>query len=174
MGLRGIGADPLSSRGERLSHAQQMFLQYGPAPGWADAFSSEQECRLVWVCNRDDLLAAYPPGRRPIAWWRFEARVAYPGYDREPVVLYESELIGGDERAALEREWRREFERAFTPNFFHCEASRIFNAAAARRMHFRWMGAPRALLASWVRERRRQGKTVRQLVETAAAEPPAA
>jgi hypothetical protein len=150
----------------QLTPAQQMFLQYGPAFRWADAFRDEDECRAAWTCNRDRLLAGYPPGRRPIAWWRFEVRVAYPGYDREPVVLYESEFIGAEERAALERGWCREFARAHGPHFFHCEAGRILKGAAGRRAHYRWAGIPRDLLKRWTRERRRQSHTIRKL-ETA-------
>jgi hypothetical protein len=151
-----------------------MFLQYGPARCWGDAFNSEQECRLAWVCNRDDLLAGYPPGRRPWVWWHFDAgELRFPGYDAEQATLYEAGLLSEQEAAALVTEWRREFERAFAPNFFHCEAGRILKGALGRRGHYKWIGAPKALLARWVKERRRQGKTIRQLVETA-AEPPAA
>jgi hypothetical protein len=152
-----------------------MFLQYGPDRRWSDAFRDEQHCRLVWVCNRDDLLAGYPPGRRPQAWWHFDAGgLRYPGYDAEPASLWEAGLLSETERAALERSWQREFARAFAPNFFHCERGGNLKGVRARRAHFRWMGAPRALLARWVKERRRQRKTIRQLVETEAIEPPPA
>jgi ABC transporter substrate binding protein len=152
----------------RLTHAEQMVLQYGPDPRW-DAFRTEEEYREAWALNRDRLLACYPPGRRPMAWWRFESLIAYPGHDREQATLYQSGLLGEEEAAALVTEWRREFLRAHGPHFFHCGAGRILKGAAARRAHYKWMGAPKALLAHWVKERRRQSKTIRKLVETAAA-----
>ena len=103
----------------RLTHTQSMVLRYGPDPRW-DAFHSEEEHRDAWARNRDRLLAAYRHDRRPMAWWRFEAPFPFPGYEREQSTLFDAGLLDEEEAAALVREWRREFERAWEPHFFHC------------------------------------------------------
>jgi hypothetical protein len=156
-----------------LAHSQEMVLCFGPDPRWAGGFGSEAECREAWMRERDAILATYRHGRRPWAWWKFETSLSYPGYDHEQSTLYEAGLLSAEERAALERGWRREFARAHDRNFFHCEAGRILKGAAARRAHLKWAGIPRDLLKRWTRERRRQSRTIRKL-ETAAAESPAA
>jgi hypothetical protein len=157
-----------------LIHAQEMFLQFGPDPRWAGAFGSEGECRAAWMRERDELLAGYPPGRRPQAWWHFDAgELGFPGLDREQSALWEAKVLSEEERAALVRGWRREFERAQAPDFWLSGSGRILRGAAARRAHYRWADIPRDLLKRWTRERRRQRKMIRKL-ETAAAESPAA
>ena len=56
----------------------------------------------AWARNRDRLLAGYRHGRRPMAWWQFEAGdLRYPGYDREQSTLYRAGLLGEEERAEL-------------------------------------------------------------------------
>jgi hypothetical protein len=42
-------------------------------------FASEEEHRDAWEARSEELLSEYltpptRPGRRPVAWWRFEAR----------------------------------------------------------------------------------------------------
>ena len=140
----------------RLSHAQEMTLHYGPDARW-DAFHSETEYRDAWIRNRDRMLALCRHGRRPAAWWRFEAGdLRYPGYEREQSTLYEAGLLGEDERTGLLTFWRKEFERAHEPHFFHCEGpGRIFEGAKARRRHFCWADIPRELLKEWTRRRTR-------------------
>ena len=158
----------------RLNHAQEMTLLYGPDPRW-DAFSSEEEYRDAWERNRDRILAAYRHGRRPMAWWTFEAPIKFPGYERQQSALFEAGLLGEEEAATLVSEWREQFERAHDPHFFHCDGpGRILEGAPARLAHYRWMGAPKSLLARWVKERRRRSKTIRELEETSPAEPPPA
>ena len=89
-----------SHRG-RLNHGQDMILQYGHDERWA-AFRSEAEHRDAWIRNRDRLLAWYRHGRRPQAWWQFEAPFRYPGYDREQSTLYTAGLLTAEELAELE------------------------------------------------------------------------
>jgi hypothetical protein len=96
-------------------------------------------------------------GRRPLAWWEFDAP---PGLryddDHERSVLWRAGVLGGDEKQELEAEWRREFERSF---------GRL--DAKARRRHFRIADIPRELVAAWTAERKRNAKTIRKLaVET--------
>lgn len=54
-----------------LPVAQHMELAVGP--GAVSAFRDEAERRRAWERHRADLLALEPPGRRPWAWWRYEA-----------------------------------------------------------------------------------------------------
>ena len=84
----------------RLNHAQEMTLLYGPDPRW-DAFRSEEEYRDAWERNRDRILAAYRQGRRPMAWWTFEAPIKFPGYERQQSALFEAGLLGEEERPRL-------------------------------------------------------------------------
>ena len=147
----------------RLNHLQEMVLVYGEDPRWADAFDDEEAQREAWIRNRERILAGYRHGRRPMAWWTFEAPIPFPGYERQQSVLFEAGLLGQNEAATLVSEWRRQFERAYEPGFFHCAGpGRIFEGASARRQHFAWAGIPRALLAQWTKERRRRTRVVRK------------
>jgi hypothetical protein len=138
----------------RLNHAQQMTLQYGPDPRW-DAFRSEDEHRDAWLRNREHMLATYRHGRRPMAFWRFEAGdLRYPGHETERSTLYQAGLLGEEERRELLAEWRQEFERAQAPDFWFCLGSgRSLKGASARRAHYRWAGIPRELVREWTAQR---------------------
>jgi hypothetical protein len=173
-----------SHRG-RLNHPQEMVLRYGEDPRW-DAFHSEEEHRDAWLRNRDRFLAQYRYGRRPQAWWQFEAPIPYPGYDCEQSTLYDAGLLGDEERAQLVSEWRQEFEKAQVRGFTYCAGfakpgatvATWLKGAAARRAHYRWAAIPRELLKEWMSQRRRRSKTIRKLetaspAETTAPEPAA-
>jgi hypothetical protein len=156
----------------RLNHAQDMVLQYGADERWADAFHDESEHRDAWVRNRDRFLAWYRHGRRPAAWWQFEAPFPYPGYDAEQQALYRAELLAPEERAELLAFWRREYERAHEPHFFFCQGpGRVLEGAKARRAQYAWAGIPRELLKEWTAQRRRRGRIVRQLKTQTTKEP---
>jgi hypothetical protein len=145
-----------SSRGA-LTDEQELTLQYGPDPRW-DAFRTEAEYRDAWVRNRDRFLDRYRRGRRPMAWWRFEAGdLRYPGYDRERSVLYASGHLDEDEAAALVTQWREEFEKAQAPDFWLCTGpGTLLHGSAARRAHYRWADIPHVLLMKWRSQRRRR------------------
>ena len=151
----------------RLSAFQEMALWMGEAPH-KPAFHDEEEAREAWFCHRDRLLAALGKyGRRPMAWWHFEARVAWPGRDREQSVLFEAAVLTEEEAAELVAFWRQQFERAQRPDFFFCEGpGRFFSGAAARRRHYAWADIPDRLVKEW---RRRIGHRpgVEALIETA-------
>jgi hypothetical protein len=55
-----------------LTLSQQVELTIGP--GQTSAFASEPQRRSAWERHRIELLALEPPGRRPWAWWFYEAR----------------------------------------------------------------------------------------------------
>ena len=56
-------------------------------------------------------------GRRPLAWWRFEAPFKYPGFNLERSSLWAAGLLGAAEARALEQDWREEFDRSREAGF---------------------------------------------------------
>ena len=148
----------------RLNHERQMILLYGPDPG-RDAFRSETEHADVWARHRDHLLADYRHGRRPMAWWRFEAGdLRFPGLNHERSTLYEAELLGEEERAELLAWWREQYLRARAPDFWLCLGpGRFLEGAPARRRHYEWADIPKSLLVQWTQERRRRSRTIHAL-----------
>jgi hypothetical protein len=124
-----------------------MWLQYGFDERWADAFVDEADYRDAWAHHRDKLLQSCGPGRRPIAWWINEGPCRYPGRDAERRFLFEHNLLGGEERAALLADWRHAFERGH-----------------------RWADVPSSLWEQWEAQRRDGTSCHRPEVET--AEPP--
>src|SRR5262245_12974140 len=126
---------------DQLSGTTEMDLWLGPSPNLPPAFDSDEQRRELWFRHRErlmELLGSH--GRRPMAWWRYEAgELRYPGYDRERSTLYEAGLLAEAERAELLAHWREEFDRAYDRDFFCCKGPRKFlHGAAARREHFKW------------------------------------
>jgi hypothetical protein len=136
----------------RLSHEQEMVLQYGAEERWAEAFATEEEYRDAWIRNRDRLLAGYRNGRRPMAWWTLESPIAFPGYEQQQSVLYEANLLEPEERAALVEWWRAQFERAWAPHFFIAKAQ-VGSLRASQRGRRTFVG--RISRASWCGNGRR-------------------
>jgi hypothetical protein len=147
----------------RLSPDQELDLWIGPCV--AGAFASDDERRAAWIRDRDRLSALFAaPGRRLMAWWQFEAPIAWPGIERQASALYEAGLLGEAEKAELEREWRQEFDNAQDSNFWLCMGpGEILEGTAARRAHYREADIPAALVRKWTAEHRRQARTVRQI-----------
>jgi hypothetical protein len=151
MGLRGIGAHSLSARTPKLTHSQWMVLLYGYDERWADAFESQAHYEKTWALHREELLADRTPGRKPLAWWHIEARLPYPGLDKERQYLYERKLLSKAERAALLADWRHAFERGW-----------------------RWSDVPDSLWAEWEGSpeiRRTSNRAADYATEEAAAPP---
>jgi hypothetical protein len=148
----------------RLNQDREMVLRYGPDPRWP-AFRSEDQYRDTWLRNREQMLATYRHGRRPMAWWRFEAGdLRYPGDETERSTLYQAGLLTEEEQRELLAWWRQEFEKAQAPAFWLCLGpGRALKGVPARRAHYKWADIPRELLLRWMRERRRQDKTIRKL-----------
>ena len=83
----------------------------------------------------------------------------YPGYEHERSVLCEfSDVLSEEERAQLEAEWRREFERSWRPNFCYCKEGRIFTGDIARELHWLWADIPPPYLDKLMAERERRGR----------------
>ena len=141
---RGPGSD-------RLSHAEEMLLTYGPAPEWRDAFASIEAARAVWARYRERLMSRKAPGRRPWGWYEFEAPEGLRyDYDRERSALFKAGLLTDSERSALMTYWREEFDRAQRPDFGLCLGSAGWlRGDAARQAHYEWADIPQKLIAAW-------------------------
>jgi hypothetical protein len=183
MGLRGIGANPLSRRGsgasltpsqptDRLPFQQENSLRYGELTV-RPAFSDDEARQVAWVLHRDRLLQHCSGGKRPAGWWDYDSPVPYPrDPDYAEATLYEAELLVESEVTELMARWRSEFERAQDPGFMFCAGAIWLKGEAARKAHLKWAGVPRALIRKWTSQRRRRSRTVRKLVELAPAEQP--
>jgi hypothetical protein len=131
-------------------------------------FETREELQAAWTRGRDRVMALFgTAGRRPMGWWEFDRPKLRYCFERERSILYRAGVLGADEKAKLEAEWRRDFERAQDPNFSHCLGQgRFLRGEEARKAHYRWADIPRELLRQWKAERRRRTRTIRNL-ETA-------
>jgi hypothetical protein len=147
-----------------------MELWLGPG---ADnpVFADDEARRAAWLRHRDKLIRQLPssPGRRPLAWWPFEAPTRWPGYDRERSTLHKLGALDEAEKAALETEWRADFDRAQAPSFMLCTGPGEFlHGATARKIVYVWADIPRELVRKWTAERRRATTAIRKLVKNVA------
>lgn len=150
-----------------LTHTQAMEL-------WLDAgssgssFESDAHKREVWFRHREKLMAWWGKGgRRPMGWWCFEARemgLRFPGQAHERSALYEfTDVLSADERAQLEAEWRKEFDRSWDEHFFFCAGpDKIFTGDDARWQHWLFVDLPPPLLDKFMAERERRGQVIRE------------
>jgi hypothetical protein len=156
----------------RPQHEGRDGLEYGERsdhPG----FASDSERRAAWLQHRNKFLAKERPGRRPDAWWDYEAPFRRPDvYEREPARLYEAGLLGEEEKVELIAFWRHEFHSAQQPDFFICCGPGDFrHGAAARRAAYEDAGIPRELVRQWTAAHQRRAKTIRKLQTTRKDEP---
>jgi hypothetical protein len=100
---------------------QEMELWLGPSHRIGSTFSDNEARRRAWIENRDRLLQLFAHnGRRPQAWWQFEAPFKYPGFNLERSTLWAAGLLGAAEARELEASWREEFNRSLAPDFTFC------------------------------------------------------
>jgi hypothetical protein len=148
-----------------------MFLLYGPADRWGDAFADEWEVYESWNQHRARILGRYRGGRRPWAWWAFESGRSHPG-NHEASTLYAMGVFSDEEYTEVVAWWHEQYLRAWGPHFFHCEGpGRLFTGPIARRKHYAWADIPKNLLMQWTKERRRRRRTIRALKAVSAVEP---
>jgi hypothetical protein len=142
--------------GGAITSQQEMELWLGPSHH-GPAFASEEERRRLWTEHRDRLLRLFgQDGRRPMAWWKYESPVPFPGLRRQRSTLYEHGLLGAAEARALVADWRAEFKRASQPDFsFIAGPGEIYQGAVARQKHCAWADIPSALVEKWEGARRR-------------------
>ena len=111
----------------RLSHVADCVLRYGRDDRWADAFESEEEHRAAWERARDNFYLNTSASRPPMAGGDLTDRESPPaGYDHERSTLYEAGLLDEEECAWLLADWRREFARAQSADFFFCGGPQSF------------------------------------------------
>jgi hypothetical protein len=143
---------PKPDRGNNsITALQEMELWLG-ASHRGSLFASEEERRRLWFEHRDRLLQLFAHnGRRPQAWWRYEATFKYPGFNRERSALWEANLLGAAEARALEESWRSAFDQSLMPGFSFQGLSGhdghiaflVFNDVPADLCE-RWAAAPEA------------------------------
>jgi hypothetical protein len=133
-----------------ITPMQQQELWLGPCRS-GSSFASEKERRRLWAAHRERIMEYWGrDGRRPLAWWKYESPIPYPGYARERSALFEAGLLTKSEVKALTADWRIEFNRASQPNFFFTTApGEILQGEAARQKHFAWADIPSALVEQW-------------------------
>ena len=142
----------------KLTHTQAMELWLGASHN-GSAFADDEHKRAAWFRNREKLMGWWGKnGRRPMGWWCYEGRemgLRFPGQAHERSALYEfTDVLSADERAQLEAEWRKEFDRSFEEHFFYCAGpDKIFTGDAARRQHWLFVDLPPPLLDKWLAER---------------------
>jgi hypothetical protein len=97
---------PKPERGNNsITLLQEMELWLGTSHR-GSLFASEEERRSAWFDNRDRLMGYWGNnGRRPQAWWKFEAPFKYPGFNRERSALWSAGLLGENECRDLEDGW---------------------------------------------------------------------
>jgi hypothetical protein len=131
-------------------------------------FASERQQRAYWRESGERIMVMIGGSRRrPWAWWRYEAKLAYPGIDRERSVLFVEGLLGEAEARELLAFWRAEFERAMAPDFVFHWRGRVLRAAAARRAHYSWADIPLEEAVAWTKERRRSARAIRAMAPAA-------
>jgi hypothetical protein len=162
-----------------LSHEAEMSLRYGEMPH-RPGFASEEERRAAWFHHRDHLLQHCRWGKRPAAWWDYECPIRRPrDHDYEEAALFEAGLLTETEVAELTKLWRERFEQAQRPDFAYCIGhanpgdtfASWLHGEPAKRAHLKWAGVPRSLIRKWTAQRRRRGKTIRELETASSAEP---
>src|SRR5262245_1553563 len=133
-------------------------------------FGSREELRAAWEKNRDLMMRLWGRGgRRPAAYYEFEWSGVRPAYDLERSTLWRAGLLTAEEKAALEREWRAEFEKAQAADFTLNDGRGLLKGNRARRAHYAWADIPAELIEAWSAERRRRGKVIRKLEAEAGA-----
>jgi hypothetical protein len=156
-----------------------MELWLGPGRD-GSSFQSDEHRRAMWLRHRERVMGLWAKGgKRPDAWWRYEASAhglppRHPGTAHERSILYEfSNALGEEERAELEAWWRKEFDRTWEPGFVVTHEGELVTGQGARELHWIWADLPLVLHDRWIEERKRHGRTIRKLKKASAPEQPA-
>src|SRR5262249_19208812 len=100
-----------------ITALEAMEMWVGPGRS-GSTISDDEQPRRFWFWHRAPPMHFFAyGGRRPQAWWRFEAPFAYPGFNLEKSTLWAANLLGAAERRALEADWREEFNQSLAPGF---------------------------------------------------------
>jgi hypothetical protein len=148
----------------RLSFWEKLSLEYGEAhhrPGFGD----DAKRRAAWLRHRQWMLARCRDGRRPAAYWDYEAPIPEPDdCSYRQAALWTAGLLTLEERQQLQATWRAAFEEAQARDFCVVVApGELLKGEAARRAWYQNYGIPRQLLRRWTQAHRRADKTIRKL-----------
>jgi hypothetical protein len=131
---------------------------------YGDVFASDDERRAAWQRHRDELLAESRAGRRPAAWWDYDAEIARPnGDDCQEPALYKAGLLSESELAELMPWWREQYDEAYELSFEFCTGQDEqrqavwLKGAAAKRAQYKWAGIPPEIIKRWNSRRRKEG-----------------
>src|SRR5262249_24816632 len=132
---------------------QELELWLDPGRS-GSTFAGDATRRRAWKENRDRLMKLFANGgRRPQAWWAFEAKFKFPGFNREKSALWESGLLGAAEARELEQDWYDEFAKSLEPGFtFHDYSGHYLTGHAAHIAHLVFHDCPAALAEQWATE----------------------
>ena len=119
-------------------------------------FANEAAMQDAWERNRDALLAECPPGRRPWAYYRFDAPDLVFDYDTERSALYAAAILSETERDRLIASWRATYEEGLDPEFTFM-ASGVLEGDAARRALHAWDDIAPEVLEAWEEQRLLRG-----------------
>jgi hypothetical protein len=149
-GWRGKGSVITEPLPHLLPLLQAMELWLGPSHN-GSAFNDDDERRRLWTEHRERLMRWFAhDGRRPQAWWKFEAPFKYPGFNQEKSALWAAGLLGAAEARALERDWREEFDRSLAFGFTFNDGPRgTLTGEAAHIAHIVHHDIPAALADQW-------------------------
>ena len=157
-------------RHSRLTHEQQMSLEWG----CGNAFADDDDRHAAWERHRDHLMAKCDDGWRPQAWWDYDSPIPRPRLEYQKAALWEAGLLVPKERTTLEQRWREDFDKANRPDWFgHCAGQKPGTTQAlwlhgeeGRAAHYAWAGIPRTLVKRWTTSKRRS-KAVQPAPRTA-------
>jgi hypothetical protein len=172
---------PIRRQRRPLTTFGQMSLEHGDIEE-RSPFESKEDRQAAWERHKNFLLAKCRHGFRPTGWWQYDAptlgvrRPRDLGYEK--ATLWEHGLLSPEEVVTLEREWRKHFDDANSPDYIgecigydrvrHCAV--WVKGAAARRALYRWAGIPRALIKRWSSESGRPARS-RRTVKPAPPKP---
>ena len=140
---------PYTNNDKSITASQEMELWLGPSPRGGSLFSDDEARHRAWFENRARLMELFAhDGRRPQAWWRYEAPIPFPGFSQERSALWEAGLLDKAEKRDLESRWHHEFRRSLAPDFTHL-GLRGYEAHIA---HLVFHDVPAALAERWATE----------------------
>jgi hypothetical protein len=84
-----------------LTYGEEWELLLGEG-GRTSHFLSDADRKNAWFFHRERLLEMSPPGKRPWAWWAYEAREHRPIGGEQTLRLLEMSVIGDAEMRRLE------------------------------------------------------------------------
>jgi hypothetical protein len=140
---------------QHLDPGEALELIVGPNSNMGSLFRTRDELRAAWERGRDELMARASPGKRPQAWWQFDAgELRHPGSERERSCLWRAGRLSAAEKVELEQLWFAEWTRCSSPKFAISLPwpNEPISGEAARRRHLELHDVPTELSKIWESE----------------------